>query len=212
MPNLKVHLEVARNVCDELNINGKDRELILFGSILPDINTRDIIDNIKEYREHSLTHFEIGKARKDLVFLKKYEEYLNNNKIVLGYYIHLFTDVYWTGDFFNRIDNTNLNELSFEEKTKIKQYDFQIKDNSYKYNYLNISQDNIDEILEASKVIEEVKVSREEVTEIIEFSKKFENFDGEYKIYTEEILDDLMNKTVNVLKNKIYLNLKECVK
>ena len=98
MPNWKTHLEVAKRLNNKLKL--KDNEYIefLFGNILPDINNAFIVSDISNKISHNITHFNKDTYKGYSDFYDEYKDYMNN-KVVLGYYTHLYTDYIFNNDF-----------------------------------------------------------------------------------------------------------------
>lgn len=92
MSSIIIHLAVAKKLEKHFKIENKYDYYL--GSIAP-----DIAKQIGENRDE--THFMLNRpnTHPDLaLFREKYPDFLNNS-FDLGYYIHLYTDFYWFGDF-----------------------------------------------------------------------------------------------------------------
>lgn len=104
MASSVIHICVAKKINDTLKVN--ERQFYL-GSIAPDISKF-----IGEPREK--THF-ITSADSDVpeinLFLEKYRQYLDD-PFVLGYFVHLYTDKIWFGEFMpNKFQDTQIRLL-----------------------------------------------------------------------------------------------------
>lgn len=104
MASSVIHICVAKKINDTLKVN--ERQFYL-GSIAPDISKF-----IGEAREK--THF-ITSADSDVpeinLFLEKYRQYLDD-PFVLGYFVHLYTDKIWFGEFMpNKFQDTKIRLL-----------------------------------------------------------------------------------------------------
>ncbi len=116
MASALIHIAVAKVLENKLNI--KNKKDYYLGSIAPDISKQ-----IGETKEKS--HF-IYNEKEDIpnleLFTNKYKKFYNND-FELGYYIHLYTDKLWYGNFQNELicgnsikllDGTILNEPTGE--------------------------------------------------------------------------------------------------
>ena len=199
MPNWKIHLEIAKRVNDYINYNVEEKEMFLFGDILPDVNNGYIITNISNKIEKKTTHFQ-GKEVHEKTYVKfynKYKERVNiKNPLFLGYYMHLYVDYNWNADFYNKIGDIR-DTYSREKIREMKQHDFMVYKNKFISNIIKI--ENYDKLLEKLKGIEEVKVDKNDILKIEEFLISEKVFKGEYEHYTEERLDNLMDNTVEDL-------------
>lgn len=104
-------------VCDKLNKKLKrDRTKMLIGTVAPDI--AKLLGEDK-----AGTHFLDRKSLEPDVpiidkFLDKYRNYLNDD-FVLGYYIHLYTDLLWFRYFIPEIYNKEKNMITKLDGTKV---------------------------------------------------------------------------------------------
>lgn len=87
MPSHKIHMAIAKEVNDKLNL---DLDSVMLGSIMPDLCIG---------RNHTVSHYQNGKlgvdgtANPDL-FIKKHKKDLNN-PVMMGYLIHILTDKFY---------------------------------------------------------------------------------------------------------------------
>lgn len=79
MPCWSIHLGVSNEVNNKFNY---DKELLYFGSILPDLIDRDK----GHYYNNQVINFDN--------FLNEYKDNMDN-PLIIGYYIHLLTDYYY---------------------------------------------------------------------------------------------------------------------
>lgn len=89
-----IHMCIAKEVNKTLKI--KDVNMLLLGSIAPDISKHIGQSKIK-------SHFLTDGVNIDIEsFLKKYSNQLHN-PFIMGYYIHLYTDLLWDKYFITEI-------------------------------------------------------------------------------------------------------------
>ncbi len=89
-----IHMCVAKEINKALKI--KDLNMLLLGSIAPDIS-KHIGEN--KIKSHFLTD---GVSIDVEAFLNKYNNQLHN-PFIMGYYIHLYTDLLWNKYFITEI-------------------------------------------------------------------------------------------------------------
>lgn len=96
MASSVIHMCVAKQINKILKI--KDENMLLFGSIAPDISK-----HVGETKTRS--HFLYDNNKIDInCFLDKYKSKLNDS-FILGYFIHLYTDLLWDKYFVSDIVN-----------------------------------------------------------------------------------------------------------
>lgn len=100
MASALIHLAIAELLEKDLSIS--DRKDYLLGSIAPDI-AKQI--NESKIKSHFLYNTEDGIPNIKM-FKEKYKDF-KSNSFLLGYYIHLYTDKVWFGDFINSIYYNN---------------------------------------------------------------------------------------------------------
>lgn len=91
MASSLIHICVAKKINEKLNF---DKKQLYLGSIAPDISK---LINESKIKSHFLIEEESGVPNLD-DFLDKYKNNLND-PFVMGYFIHLYTDKIWWGDF-----------------------------------------------------------------------------------------------------------------
>ena len=193
MPNWKTHLEVAKRLNNKLKL--KDNEYIefLFGNILPDINNAFIVSDISNKISHNITHFNKDTYKGYSDFYDEYKDYMNN-KVVLGYYTHLYTDYIFNNDFYSKEVHTSENK----EKLRIlKQNDFKLFNNNFGDNIIDIK--NVDDLVEKSKVIREININNQDVINVINYLNKKDKVLFSYNYYSDEYLDKLLDNAVNII-------------
>lgn len=199
MPNWKIHLEVGKRVANNIKFNEKDYEFFMLGNILPDINNRYIVENIKKQISHKVTHFDYNNKTHEN-FFNIYKEKISE-PIVLGYYVHLFTDYIWNNDFYTSIVGTEFEKLDKDTLRELKQSDFRNYNNLYVDNQLIIN--NLDESAEKTKIINEVNLNKDDLIDTINYLKGKIFYDTEYSFYSEEYLNNLLEYTIKTITNEL---------
>lgn len=135
MPNWKIHLEVAKELNKDFKLSDSDFSLFLLGNILPDINNCYIVKEISSIKSHKETHFQTNNKNGYVNFHSKYKDNFDN-PLILGYYVHLFTDNLWNLNFYET------KEILFPNYKKntlraMKQHDFRVYNSNFNiYNFL----------------------------------------------------------------------------
>ena len=93
MPSWGIHLEIANRVYKK--IGNIDKNLFMFGNVMPDINNGYVIKDVNKIISHKITHYDGEKDFKGYKrFYIKYAKYMQN-PIFLGSLTHLMTDYYY---------------------------------------------------------------------------------------------------------------------
>lgn len=210
MPGWNIHLEVGERVVKRLKLSGKQKDEFLLGCLLPDINN-GYINKVKVRLEHAETHWAFDEKSSLNFFAKYHDEIIGKEPIYLGYLLHLYTDGYFNYHFYHHIRRTAMGEnLSHEEKQKIKHNDFWIYDVKYMERKLKVN-DKPDVVLKANQ-IDRVKIDEGEICDVEEIiasntcSKLVEG--KKYIFYTEKWLDELMDEMIESFAVK-YLDKRE---
>lgn len=126
-------------------------------------------------------------------FCEKYaEEIRNKEPLCLGYLFHLWMDIAVMTDFVSRVPMSQLIEHRLEvREMKWKDMGKFIKGHCY-----TLSDENFDEILKRSKVIEEIDLTRDDLVKVrASVNSAASEFEGEeYSIYTPEALAEFYEK------------------
>lgn len=205
MPCWSIHLGISYEVNKKLKY---DKDLIYFGSVLPDFLDR----NYSHYYEENIINFN--------KFLNDYKENINN-PLIIGYYIHLLTDHYY--------NNIVLNECYINNKEGkligIKQYNGEIIYNDNQKECRNIKQNDFknygsylisNNLLDYPKDIDKIykmtkelnfEINKEKIKEKIDYFKSdeflnYNTFNG-YKLFTKEKYDKIYNDCIKFIINKI---------
>lgn len=200
MPNWKTHLEIAKRISKKLNIKKSELNEFMLGSILPDINNSYVVKEISSVYSHKKTHYEENGGITYINFYNQYKDIIRK-PLILGYYVHLYTDYIWNNDFYSKVEkNVNYSKYAPNELREIKHNDFKFYNNKYVKNTINIK--NINKILCEITVIDNISLNQEDLVKVLEYLNKCDIFPSTYKFYTEEELDYLLNFVVdNIWEN-----------
>lgn len=197
MPNWKTHLEISRRLNEKYKFNDKDYELFLIGSILPDINNSYVVTDISKKIGHSVTHFWNQEKPSYICFYNKYQQDIDeHNPIFVGYVTHLYTDYTWNNNFYTSVSKRNFIEKDKEKLRILKQSDFKIYNNKFVDRHIELKNNLYEEVLERIKVISEVDIIRKDLENVCEFLKENHKYIAKYQFYTEQELDELLDKTI----------------
>lgn len=196
MSDWNTHIHCANIVNKELKFSGKDLDLFLYGNLLPDVNMGWII--APEVRlEQADTHFD-GMGQEyfwaPLRFYDKYKDEINKrNPIYLGYMFHLWMDVCFMSDFVSRISMSEMIDKRYEVR-EIKWKDAAVYIKDYRH---ELSSDNIDEIVEAARGIDEVQLVKSDLLKVADYvnAGASEYDGGDYRVYTTDEFDKFYEKT-----------------
>ena len=202
MPNWKIHLEIAKRLNKKFNYTQNKLEEFYLGNILPDINNCFIVKDISTKLEHKYTHYqdeiEIPSYKN---FEKIYKNKIYEEPIIVGYYIHLYTDYTWNNYFYTNFnDNEKLRGLSHEEKRTLKQDDFKVYNNLFIDNKPKFL--NKENLVEKSKKIDRISINKEDIEKVEKFLDEQIKTENTFKILTKEILDKMMCNTISHFQEK----------
>lgn len=200
MPNWKIHLEVAKKVNKKLEYDGEYLELFLLGNILPDINNGYVVKGISKKLSHTQTHF---KNDIDKTYINFYNEYKScfNNPLIVGYFVHLYTDYYWTNNYRSKINKiSSYDSYTKEERMSLKHNDFKAYNNNFIDNVLNLK--HYDLLINNINLIKEVSITKNDLILVNDFLYNQKEYNNKLKFYNSNELDLLLDKTIIKL-NKI---------
>ncbi len=200
MPSWKTHIEIAKRISEKLNITNNELNEFMIGSILPDINNGYVVKKISNIYSHKKTHYEENGG---ITYVNFYNQYKNLIKepLILGYYVHLYTDYIWNNDFYSRIEkNVNYCNYTSNELREIKHNDFKLYNNKYVKNTINII--NIDEVLNKIKLINNVSINKKDLINAIEYLNTYNIFLSTYKFYKDKEMDHLLEDVVKSICEK----------
>ena len=223
MPSWITHIATANSISERINI--KDESEFLFANVAPDILEGHIITDISKKMPYEITHFAKVVERNGIIvplpdiekFRKMYKSKLKNT-FILGYYTHLLTDYFWNDycytNYFSMYDKTKnlikVKQLDGSEKIETwhesvaeKQKDFRIF-TKYLQKKININ-DNFDE----GKLLEDCKefsITKSDISNTVNYLKNIKNIEIEqedYTIFSEEVLKQTFNDSVDFIVEKI---------
>lgn len=205
MPSHKIHICIGEKIKKRYNFS----DLFLLGCVIPDLCTTT----------HFKSHFKVTHSKYDIN--KFVNEYKLDNEVLIGYLVHLLTDVYYNDYVINKyfiFDETGklcgvkMKDKDYycnpDEACDLKQEDFTNYDyyllNKYKVPKLN----NID--LTNLPIVEECMYEVSYLKSYLEYhnnevDNKINN-NIEFKIFTKEELDNLFNDCVIYILNFIENN------
>ena len=203
MPNWKTHIEIGNTLRNYLKFNDEEFELFSIGNIAPDINNSFMIKDISKKINHAVTHFsDNGKTYE--IFYNKYKQYMNN-PFILGYYIHLFTDYTWNNNYYERLKKEGIDiSKDCDNLRIIKQHDFRMYNNKFIDNTIQLN--NIENIVENSKIIEEISLTKEDIQKTKRFLDEKIKEEGIFEFYKMEELDNLFKQTTEIIKSQNYVD------
>ena len=184
MPSWGIHLGVANKLSQK--IENIDKNLFMFGNLVPDINNGYVVKSISKIVSHKITHYD---GEKDFKGYKKfYIKYINDikNPVVLGSLTHLMADYYfnnvtyskkaiWKNEKVVGLKLYNGEEIKCCEETvrKKKVNDFRIfADYIYRSHELsNIKYD--EKMLSINPIVEEFDITKEDSEKTIEYVNSY---------------------------------------
>ena len=229
MPCWGTHLYIANELNKKIKL---DTSQFLLGNVLPDIYSGWIIKDASKIEIYETSHFGkktlLDGKRYTLPDIEKFEEenelLFKENTLLLGYFVHILTDYFFNKYSFQNhyvkdensktigcyLKNGEFLSGDAEEVKKHKHSDFSLFSNNklkeiddiqieYKSNFIDkCKQIKIMEIFEED-LIKTVKYVNEI---LLEKSEKNRNND-EYKIFTEEELEQKTVECIGFLYNKV---------
>ena len=159
------------------------------------------------------THLEISRRLNEKYKFndKDYELFLigsilpdiNNSYVVtdiskkIGHSVtHLYTDYTWNNNFYTSVSKRNFIEKDKEKLRILKQSDFKIYNNKFVDRHIELKNNLYEEVLERIKVISEIDIIRKDLENVCEFLKENHKYIAKYQFYTEQELDELLDKTI----------------
>lgn len=219
MPSWGIHLEIANRLTKK--IQNIDKNLFIFGNVVPDINNGYVIKDISKTISHKITHYDGEKDFKGYrKFYLKYTKCIEN-PIILGSLTHLMTDYYYNNITYTtkaiwengKVVGINLNsgekiKCDKEAVRKMKVNDFRIfADYIYKNRKLaNIKFD--EKMLSVTPIVEEFDITEENANKTIKYINDYINQNKiiiekcenkEYKIFTQKEMEDIAEDCVKFI-------------
>lgn len=220
MPAWGIHLYTAKKLNEKLKII--DYNNFLIGNIVTDINNGYVVENISKIINHKETHYYVENENGKFMyydiekFIEENKQNLNNI-IVLGYIVHLLTDVYWNNLTYEKhglynekheLIGIKLNNgtdliIDGDGRRKIKQNDFKIFVNYiYKNNLTDIPVYD-ESVYEKIKEIKRIELTKEDIKKTIAYlNKAKKGFDLEvtdYKIFTQAEMEENVDICVDYI-------------
>lgn len=229
MPSWKIHLKVASNIKEKLNIY-EEKDKFMIGNIIPDMYSAYIMKNMSQNIPYDVSHYAtpviINGARFVLPDYEKFKNiHLENIKdpLVLGYLSHLMAD-----HFFNKYTYTNncIIDKSGEVssiKTKrgetlkcskntmirMKQEDFKSYEDRLNIEKLNISYTS--DIFRSLENIKAFKIKKEDVLNLINYLNSLTLQSSTKKapliLFSKECLDNMIEECSSFILNYIKNNI-----
>ena len=219
MPSWGIHLEIANRLSKK--IQNIDKNLFVFGNIVPDINNGYVIKNISKTISHKITHYDGEKDFKG--YRKFYLKYIKNidNPIILGSLTHLMTDYFYNNITYSKkaiwnngkVVGLKLNtgkDIKCDKETvrKMKVNDFRIFANYIYTNneLLNIKFDK--KMLSINSIVKEFDITEEDANKTIKYINDYINHNKiiiekcentEYTIFTQEEMENIAEDCVNFI-------------
>ena len=211
MPAWTPHIKIARALNEKLNI---EENPFIIGNVMPDILSGFIIDNISTHVNSNITHYRERTGIHLIIisdFINAHKEQFKN-PMVLGYLCHLIADAYWNEWVYTKhyklINNQPFMILSNNKEVKTTNLDFRnLKHQDFKIydNYLQ-SQTDMGTTISLTDTdfnyfidIKEVPCSKEDIDKTLkvlnDIIKAKPSYSPDYKIFTENELNTLLNKT-----------------
>ncbi len=231
MPSWSVHLAIAKKANKELKLN---EELFLYGNLIPDVDKGTPITRYEAHYYNENLPFPTVPQEKMIDINKFLNTYKNklNNPLILGYYAHLLTDLFynekiyttkWVQDDDNNIvgiklKNNKVLKIDIEDKKRLKRkykhYDFELYGKYlFNDNLITIPTDdklikkNINDLygnfLNDDLVEYRINYLKNEFAKFNKLSLKEKLFKHNYKVFTKNELDELMDNCVNMVIKKI---------
>lgn len=215
MPNWGEHFLIANKVLEKAKL---DKNLFLFGNILPDVQNGYLVKGISITAAQSVDHFWLEKVyehkqkRGYEVFNEKYSNKMKN-PVVAGYFAHLLADTMWNDMFYQgkcKIENEKPAGYTNNAGVFIKSDTIGCKNAKHKdfwaFQYYIYEKYNLEipkyspNIVEEIKVLENIKINDEDVKKVIKYINETKDSakdkDKKLEIFTEDELKDKINQCV----------------
>lgn len=228
MPSWGIHLATAKKVLEKINI--EDENDFIFGNILPDIENGYLFRDVSHIVSHPITHYDLYPREKFSShnrFFNIYEDNMNN-KVILGYLVHLLTDNLWNKDFYEKKAIFNEKEIvgikllekvensNFDTVRKIKQRDFKIFAD-YLFSKDCVVEPTFDQkLIEKSNAISVININEKDIKKSIDYinkekiDSKIKDIKLEYKTFSEreieEFFIEVTNKIIEYLTKEVLNN------
>lgn len=226
MPSWKIHLKIAGNVADKLNIY-EDKDQFFIGNIIPDMYSGHILKNVSQVVDYETSHYSKSLIINGGKFiLPDYERFKNihleniSDLVVMGYLAHLMTDY-----FFNKYTYTNsciidkigevcaiktkkdeVLKCGRSTMTRMKQEDFKSYEEMIRLGKQNITYNS--DIFKSLENIKAFKVQQEDIVSLINYLNLYtipkEEKDRPLILFSKETLDNMVDECSRFILD--YLN------
>ena len=187
MPSWKIHLKVANNLKEKLNIY-EEKDKFMIGNILPDMYVGHVVKNMSKNIEYEVTHYRIKAIiNGGQFFLPDYEMFKNihienlSDSVILGYLVHLMTDYFFNKYTFTNsciIDSTGevcgiktkkdeIFNCNRKTMTKMKQEDFAAYSEMINLEICNFSYTS--DIFDSLEKLQTFKVEKEDMLKVLNY-------------------------------------------
>ena len=224
MPRWGEHFIVANKILERVNFD-LDKNLFLFGNIVPDIQNGHLVKGISNVQYYEVTHYRLDNEK--TIYENFYEANYENisNPVALGVYAHLILDHLWNEKFHKRRrlgengevigyfnKNNEFIETDRKGAMKDKQIDFE-KFEGYIFRNYEFDMPKYDEkILDNCNILKSVDLNDDDIHKTIEYinNLKQESIvkDENLEIFSIEELDEYIDYSVEYILdcfNKINL-------
>lgn len=198
MPSWNIHLEIAKRLNNKLNYNNEDYKLFMIGNILPDINNSFVVKGISKMIPHKYTHYTEDNFYSYKNFYKEYKEKMKN-PLILGYYVHLYSDFIWNNNFYSNIPDEYKNMDKIKLRV-LKQNDFRKFNNNYLSNRID-KDTNL--LIDKINIVDRISVNKYDIDLVVNYLENRREEKLDYVYYTEDKLNELLNETVSIIEKEI---------
>lgn len=227
MTSWKIHLKVANNLKEKLNIY-EEKDKFMIGNILPDMYVGHVIKKLSKKEEYEVTHYRTKAViNSGKFFLPDYDMFKNihienlSDPLILGYLVHLMTDY-----FFNKYTFTNsciidskgevcgiktkkdeILNCNRKTMTKIKQEDFAAYAEMISLEKCNFSYTS--DIFDSLEKLQTFKVEKEDMLKVLNYLNALthtqnENISKPLILFSKDKLDNMIEECSEFILS--YLN------
>lgn len=226
MPSWSIHLSIAKKINKKLKL---DEDSFLFGNLIPDV---DKGTSINRYNAHYYDDIPYPTCPKENMininkFLKDYKKDIND-PMILGYYCHLLTDLFYNNIVYSNCwvqdQNNNIIGIKFKNgkilkidlddkkrlKRKYKHRDFELY-GKYLYNDGNVYiPNNFDDIFKHKDKLKNKFLNEELIKQRLNYlNNDFDKFNKlsliqtffkhRYKLFSKKELDNIFDDCINYI-------------
>lgn len=229
MPCWGTHLYIANELNKKIKLNINE---FLLGNVLPDIYSGWIIKNASKIEIYDTSHVGkktlLDGKRYTLPDIEKFEEenkeLFRDNTLLLGYFVHILTDYFFNKYTFQNhyvkdensktigcyLKNGEFLSGNVESVKKYKHLDFSLFSNKKLKEIDDLQIEYKSNYIDKCKQIKTMEIFQEDLIKtvsylneiLIEKKEKGRN-NAEYKIFTEEELEEKTKESIEFLYNKV---------